>query len=706
MKPVTDPELLKLLNAEAAAPAGLKPVTDPLLLKSLDGGEAPKENAFKAAGRKDPVRAVTSTLQGPAMNWADEGLAAVQGGIDRVFKGIPFDQARQQWRDYYRGGVEQFQSDNPVLAPALQVGASLATGMGARDLLMRGGMTVPTVASAINPTTALGRVGTAALAGAGAGAVGGAGSAETMADVPLEATKGAALGGITGGAVNAIGQGAGAVGQNVVARGANSRIIQDRIREGGAGAGAAQRVVDWADDLAKRRLAVALARDESTPEKVAARLRKLDPNEARLADAAGENTRGLLDTVAIAPGRTTNRVEMAIRQRQAGRPDRLMDVVEQGLGTGGARLSPTLAALDESRRAAAAPLYRQLDDVSIEVDGELAELLKRAKSAFGDAQKIAAVNGQKFELPEALKAIEQGAGQTRRSLGVPVEGPGAPSVNFRQLDTLKRSLFDIEDANINPETGRLNEFGNAVKNLRRALVDKVDAATVNPQTGQSIYAAARAAYAGPTELRIAANLGTQAMSKDAWKIRELTDGMSESELEAFRVGAAEALRKKIGTEAGQTSLLKMWKEPATQDKLRELFPDVRTYREFAARVAGEARLKPFEAVGRGSATASRQSRQENEGAAMLQGMADLGSAAAGRSPLSLIPAVRALYGRTVMPEPVRDRIGSLLMTPSPQVPGLLGDLSRYVAQEDARRAAAAARTGLLGGVTINSLLAQ
>lgn len=672
----------------------------------MQSAQAPKENAFKVAGRKDPVRAVTSTLQGPAMNWADEGLAAVQGGIDRVFKGIPFDQARQQWRDYYRGGVEQFQQDNPVLAPTLQVGASLATGMGARELLARGGMALPTVASVVNPTSTAGRIGTAALAGAGAGAVGGAGSAESMADMPADAVKGAILGGITGGTVNAIGQGGGAVGQNVISRGANSRIVQDRIREGGVGSGAAQKITDWADDLAKRRVAAALARDEKTTGQVAARLGKMDPNETRLADVPGKNTLDLLDTVAIAPGRTTNRVEMAIRQRQAGRADRLMDAIEEGLGTNGARLSPTLTALDESRQAAAAPLYQRLDGVAIQVDNELAELLKRAKSAFGDAQRIAAVKGQKFELPEALKALEQGAGQTRRSLGVPVEGPGAPSVNFRQLDTLKRSLFDIEDANINPETGRLNEFGNAVKNLRRALVDKVDAATVDPQTGQSIYAAARAAYAGPTELRIAANLGTQAMSKDAWKIRELTDGMSESELEAFRVGAAEALRKKIGTEAGQTSLLKMWKEPATRDKLRELFPDLRTYREVAAKIAGEARLKPFESVGRGSATASRQARQEDESAAMLQGVADLGSAAAGRSPLSLIPAVRSLYGRTVMPEPVRDRIGSLLMTPSPQVPGLLGDLSRYVSQEDARRAAAAARTGLLGGVTINSLLSQ
>jgi hypothetical protein len=69
-------------------------------------------------------------------------------------------------------------------------------------------------------------------------------------------------------------------------------------------------------------------------------------------------------------------------------------------------------------------------------------------------------------------------------------------------------------------------------------------------------------------------------------------------------------------------------------------------------------------------------------------------------------AIRNLYGRTVMPEPVRDQIGSMLLTRGPQAQGLLGDLSRYVDDANSRRAAAAARSGLLGGVGINSLLGQ
>jgi hypothetical protein len=57
-----------------------------------------------------------------------------------------------------------------------------------------------------------------------------------------------------------------------------------------------------------------------------------------------------------------------------------------------------------------------------------------------------------------------------------------------------------------------------------------------------------------------------------------------------------------------------------------------------------------------------------------------------------------------MPEAVRDDIGRILMTRGPQAQGLLGDLSRFVDSETERRAAAAARGGLLGSAGIGALL--
>lgn len=661
---------------------------------------APKPNAFREAGKSDPTRGIVNAMQGPTFNFADEALATVQGGIDRVFKGIPFGQAREQWRDYYRGASDQFQQDNPLLSPALQIGAALATGGAVRGAV--GGL--PTMASVIKPTTTAGRVGTAALAGGGAGALGGAGSANEMADIPAEALQGGALGAITGGTLNAVGQGGAAVGQNIIGRAGNSRIVQDRLRDTGIGGSFSRSIANTADDLAKQRVATALARDDRTTAQTIARLNKLG-DDAPLAVSAGKNTRDLLDTMAIMPGRTGDEVEKLIHKQQAGRAGRLIDAAQQGLGTGGMRLSQTLQGLDEMRSKAAGPIYQQLRGMQVPIDDDLANLLQRARPAFGDAKRLADLNGQQFDLDAALaKVMEARRTPANLSNSLTQKNP-PPTVNLGQLDTLKRQLYDMEQANINPETGRLNEIGNAIKNLRRGIVAKVDDAT-RDDTGRSLYEAARNVYAGPSELRAAANLGSQVITKPGWKIDALTDGMGDAEKQAFRIGAMESLREKLGREGGQTEMLKMWKEPATRERLQAIFPDLRSYREFSAEVAKEARKKSVEAVGRGAQTAPRNARMDDEASAFLTGAVDAGVALKSSNPLGVMSAVRNLYGRTVMPEPVRDRIGGMLLTQGPEAQGLLGDLSRYVSAEQARRAAAANRTGLLGGVGINSLLGQ
>jgi hypothetical protein len=101
------------------------------------------------------------------------------------------------------------------------------------------------------------------------------------------------------------------------------------------------------------------------------------------------------------------------------------------------------------------------------------------------------------------------------------------------------------------------------------------------------------------------------MKQDDIALSDLMGNMSKSELEAFRIGALQSLKDKVGTEAGQTSLLKMWKEPTTSNRLKEIFGD--NYQKFAQEVSKEARLKPLEQVGRGSGTFSRMSGAEDLG---------------------------------------------------------------------------------------------
>lgn len=653
--------------------------------KSAMGG-GPVQPGLKEQGAKLPAagRAFINVAQGPLFGFADELGGAVAAGVDKITgrnPGMSFGDLYARYRDVARGGSEQFQKDHPVLAPAMQVAAAMGTGVG----LARAAPAAPILA----PTTAAGRIGAAAAAGGVSGAAGGAGDAESMADVPMGMLTGGALGAATGGALNAAGQGSGALGRNIVGRAANTRIVQDRVRDTGFGGGVARGIANTADDLAMQRVAVALARDGRTPEQVAARMRTLGP-DTPLAVGAGKNTRDLLDTMATMPGRTANEVERAIRVQQAGRAGRLTRAAQDALGTNGARLNDTVEALVEQRAQAAAPLYAQLRQVTLEADDTLASLIQRAQSQGADriARNIAETRGAPFTLANVAESRPG-------TLGVGVT-PGT-RVSMSDLDYLKEGLDDL----IRKQTdaaGSVSRQGYALINLRSSLLNHLDDAT------NGLYRRARDAFAGPSALIDAAEAGRRAMRMDDVGIQGLTRGMSQSELEAFRVGAFESIRAKVGKEGGQTELLKMWKEPATQEKLRALFPDMRSYREFAAEVAKEARRKSIETVGRGSQTASRQARMDDEAAGFLSGAVDAGTALKMGNPLGVMSAARNLYGRTVMPEPVRDRIGGLLMTQSQDAPALLGDLSRYVQAEQSRRAAAAARSGLLGGVGINSLL--
>jgi hypothetical protein len=159
------------------------------------------------------------------------------------------------------------------------------------------------------------------------------------------------------------------------------------------------------------------------------------------------------------------------------------------------------------------------------------------------------------------------------------------------------------------------------------------------------------------------------MKQDDIALSDLMGNMSASELEAFRIGALQSLKEKVGTEAGQTSLLKMWKEPATSNRLKEIFGD--NYQKFAQDVAKEARLKPLEQVGRGSGTFSRMAGAEDLGVmptTMAAGKA-VANVAAG-SPMAAAGEavnVKNRIGQVInqMPETTRNELAKMLLLRGP-----------------------------------------
>ena len=250
------------------------------------------------------------------------------------------------------------------------------------------------------------------------------------------------------------------------------------------------------------------------------------------------------------------------------------------------------------------------------------------------------------------------------------------------LDKVKQALYTLE-INTKGDFGKSTPISSAYSELRNALTKKLDdispkdkalVSKTNPLG--SVYKEARDAFAGPSQLEDAVRIGRDAMKQDAIAVADATKGMAQSELDAYRIGVLQALKDKVGTEAGQTSLLKMWKEPATSNKLKEIFGN--DYRQFAADVAREARLKEIEAVGRGTQTASRLAQMEED---KLSNVVQAGQAGAAAAKGNLFPALGTLskmITKASTPEATRNELAKLLLQQGPMATRTIQQLPAQV----------------------------
>jgi hypothetical protein len=627
-----------------------------------------KSAAYEQGAKKPTVeKALISALQGPTFGFLDELAGAVAAPVKAVVEGKPLAQAYREGRDIVRGAAESYEKESPLMSTAGQVAASLpfmATQGISKGVQAVGKMAEPyvgpaiasagrylTAAPAAGQVMGMGqRIAQAGAAGAGYGALGGLGGSEAESisgitkDVLASAATGAGLGAVTQPVASVLG----ATGQNILGR------VSDKA----AGRYAEQKVAeallrDTPPDLLQSALGMAQAR-----------MGKLGA-EARIADVGGASTKQLLDTVATLSGETKQALERAIRERQAGRAGRLMEAADTALGTKGADFLGSLEAFNTQRQVASRPFYDVIDKAVVTVDNDLMNVLNRSEKLQGAAELLYKTKtGQTLDLSK-LKVGEQ--------------------VPMNVLDTLKQSLYD--SAQTLKQSGS-SQQANAYDDVRKSLMSLLEAKS--PKVGgQSAYGQAMKTWAGPSQMMDAAEAGRKSMTGDIMDIKQLTKDFTQSEVDAYRIGALQALRQKTGTEAGQTSLLKMWKEPATQERLREVFGN--DYRQFASAVAKEARLKGMESAGRGSQTAARLAGAADLDVAPL---AQAGQAIASGSPTGILTGLTNLYGRIQTPEPVRNEIGQILLSRERQK---LMDMAQTIQRVNEERARAAGRTGYLGG---------
>lgn len=606
------------------------------------------ESEAYRAGEKSPTaqRFVGTALQGPTLGFGNKISAGLAALPIAYAKDIPIGEAYQQALDYATGQTESFQKENRITSGVAQGLASLPLA----GLMPARAATAPGF---------LGRTAAASGTGAGFGATQAAGESRFGVTDPefwKEVSTGAKYGAMFGGGTQAALPVLGAVTSGPI------RQVTSRIPG-----------LDFAKDYAEQKVAQSIMR--GMPEapglqpltQAQAKLRAMGP-EARMADVAPA-ARELLDVTATMPGRTSGAVEAAIRQRQIGAAGRIQAGAEAAVGQRASSVFGTVDDLLQSRRQMSQPYYTITDRANVTVDDELMKLLNRAKADLAKAEK--------------LEVREFGSSPDLANLK-----PG-DVIPFRVLDQVKKAVDDVASEAKRQGAGNESRISTLLStDIRNKLIG------MSPKVGnKSAYQMALEGYAGQSKLLDAIDVGRGAFTSTVGDIRDAMKGMTASELEAFKLGSVRALQEKAGTEAGRTQLLKFWKEPNTQERLKLIFGN--DYRQFAATLLREGKLKPFESVGRGSQTARRQAGMQDIDVSPLSVATEAGIAAkTGAVSPGVVQQLVARLGRVQVPEPVRDEIGRILLS---RDPADFDRLRQVMAQLNATQRRQIVASGLLGG---------
>lgn len=528
--------------------------------------------------------------QGATFGFADEagaGMRALVRGGTNLIQGKDADLSGNYDRALadIRGREKQFAEEHPVAATVGNVVGGLATGGPAGE----------TVAAATTLPRAIGK---AAVTGAGYGALGGFGAGEgSFENRMASAGVGALTGGLLGTAMPVVG----AVGNQVIGKGINLFGLNNPR--------------NTALDLLNR----GLRRDEVTPRDVASTLTGTTKPMA-VVDAGGDSLLRLGRTVETIPGKGSNQAKQFLNERQANQVDRVTDDITSNLSNG--NFHQTLDDLDRTRRANAAPLYKEAYAKPLVWNATVETLLDRpsTRQALKRAHGIAA---------------EEGRDPT--GLGLDLDADGNVKINrtsasMETLDYVKRGLDDVLEPYRNDLTGKLDldESGKAINATRARLLETVD--ELNPK-----YAEARKAWGGPTQTMEAARLGRQYANGDAEVTLERFRRLSPGDQDAFRLGVARELVGKVeNTRDTHNAVPRIFGSKGQRSRLQNLFPDQQSFAAFEKAMNEEIRMAQTRQVVTGNSATGRIAAEQEDAGNLAQVAVDVASGGPKGAVLGLI----------------------------------------------------------------------
>ena len=329
----------------------------------------------------------------------------------------------------------------------------------------------------------------------------------------------------------------------------------------GVGAEAAVGPLDGVSPEAINQVASDLKEAHFTPYTLDDKLEKMSPHQF-LAEA-DENLETEAGKIAAMGGEARNTIVQNFDQRHSEVKQRLKSSYDSAFGPV-ENLAQERKTLTIDQQAAAAEFYKKFRNLEIYPTDELKEIMPRlqAADAFGEAKKIAAVEGFPWE-------------ESFFTTGTRKNYPTAESWDYvkRALDTKIEGSFN--------QFGEPTNWTRIYTNLKNKLVGAIDNHP-NPEVA-GVWKEARDAYAGPAKIKNSYDLGKKILSDavDANEVPFLTASHSTKELEAIAQGIRYNLENQLGKAGPQEgrSIRQMISDNA-QNKIRWIIGDEKAEKLF------------------------------------------------------------------------------------------------------------------------------
>lgn len=596
--------------------------------------------------------------QGLSLGFGDEIEAGLRTGFgflgdyDKTVKDV-------------RGNIKDFREENPYGSLALELGGGLLTGgLGA------GRVSASALGRKILASRA-GNTGLGATVGVTEGAIAGAGSADgDLGDRAVGALAGGTLGGAFGATLpSIINLGGKALNRGAYAVGLKS---DDAIQKG-----------------ADQKTLQAFNRAKLTPDDVQRSLDDAVIPDTMIADVGGEATRRLSRASANVSGEGSDIATKALDERQLGLGDQIADDVENVLGSSKSA-TVALEEIAERQKLNANDDYDKafnLDGkpVTVSVDKIKPFLnLPAFDDAFEQATILARLDG--FNMPKTVDEFDK--------IG---------NFSLKELHYIKMGVDEAmglaKRGNLKTSIG--NTASSKLKKKQKEFVKLIDDASPKIN-GEDSYSIARGKFAGEARMMEALEDGEKIYSFKPEEIDRMIAKMGSSEKESFRIGVAEALRKKLQTTADMADAgKKIFGNKRLRSQLKATFPDTKSFELFKKRMLERAN----QVITRARTGANQGSRT----APLMDDLNDLGQdAVTSVATRGMIPTVlnigQKLLDNSAMPSKIGSKLAPDLFSTDPAVQRAFLNRLKNLSKSEQQNLMKSARNMSIATGTIGSQL--